>query len=293
MTSIGDILWRLRGVCVRAALRVSRKMVSMTHPFIVPPDQRPNWATLPPIPASRVSHRHPMIVGHRGAQGLAPENTLAAFRAAAALNLDGVEFDVQRTRDGHLVVFHDDSVDRTTDGAGLIYEMTLNEVQALDAGSKFDPRFAGERVPTLREVFGFLKSTEMLLFVELKDPWRFEGIEAQVIELIREYDLSDRVQVRSFYHPSLHTHYRLAPDIPLSELWENHLPGDNEITFNTIDAYYLLVTPGEIARLHARGVTVTAWTVNNLDDARHLIAAGIDALCTNYPDRLLALVEQG
>ena len=89
---------------------------------ILPPDQRPPWDQLAPMPTSLTSDRHPTIVGHRGASGLAPENTLAAFQVAADLKIDGVEFDVQRTTDGHLIVFHDDELDRVTDGQGLVYE---------------------------------------------------------------------------------------------------------------------------------------------------------------------------
>jgi len=299
MDLFSGILWRLRAAHLRAAimrrvLGFSRRIAPMTNISpILPPDQRPDWASLLPMPASRVSQRHPLIVGHRGAQGLAPENTLAAFRVAADLNIDGVEFDVMRTADGHLVVFHDDEVDRTTNGSGLIYEMTLAKVKALDAGSHFDPRFAGERVPTLEELFEFLKTTELLVFLELKDPWRFPGIEQQTIDMIRAYGLVERTQIRSFYHAALHTCYRLAPDIALSELWENHLPTDDEITLKTVNAYHLLYTPAEIARQHAPGVATTAWTLNPLNDARRLIEAGIDGLTTNYPDRMLALVDQG
>jgi glycerophosphoryl diester phosphodiesterase len=258
---------------------------------ILPPDQRPPWDQLAPMPESRASDRHPTIVGHRGASGLAPENTLAAFQVAADLHIDGVEFDVQRTTDGHLIVFHDDDLERVTDGQGPVYERTLAELKALDAGFKFDTRFRGERIPTLEEAFDALRTTDLLLFIELKDPWRFPGMEQAVADLIRRYDLVERAQVRSFYHASLHTFFRVAPEIPLSALWYKRLPEDDEVTFKVIDVLYTLVPPGNIAHIHDRGQLVTAWTVDDLDDARRLMAAGIDGLCTNYPDRLLALFE--
>lgn len=258
---------------------------------ILPPDQRPAWDTLLSMPASRVSTRKPIIVGHRGAQGLAPENTLAAFQVAIDLNIDGVEFDVQRTRDGAPVVIHDDDVDRTTNGAGHVWDHTLADLQALDAGNWFDPRFRGEQVPTLRAVFDLLKPTDLLLFVELKDPWRFDGIEAEVIRLIREYDLVERTQIRSFYHAALHTIYHLDPGIALSELWFERLPADGEITMKTVNALHSLYTRDEIARLHRCGVQVTAWTVDEIADAQRLIDAGIDGLTTNYPDRMLTLFK--
>jgi len=255
------------------------------------PSSNPDWSSLKPMPVSRVSSRHPIIVGHRGASGLAPENTLAAFQVAADLRVDGVEFDVQRTADGHLIVFHDDTVERTTNGTGAVGQFTLAEIQSLDAGSHFDPRFTGERVPTLRETFDFLRQTNLLLFVELKDPWRYPGMEAETAALIRTYDLVDRVQVRSFYHPSLHTLYEIAPEIAISELWADHLPTDEEVTFKTINAYYPLYTPENLAHIHRRGQQATAWTVNAIEVAQALIAAGIDGLTTDVPDRMLALVE--
>jgi len=252
---------------------------------------RPDWATLKGIPVSRVSTRKPIIVGHRGAAGLAPENTLAAFRTAADLGIDGVEFDVQRTRDGHLVVFHDETVERVTDGQGSIATMTLAEVKTLDAGNKFDPRFRGERIPTLAETLAFLKQTELLIFLELKDPWLFPGFEAETVALLRAYDLVDRVQVRSFYHPALHTLYHQAPDIAISELWFQLLPTDDDVNFKTINAESILYTPENIAQIHRRGQQATAWTVNDLDEARALMAAGIDGLTTDFPDRMLKLFD--
>jgi glycerophosphoryl diester phosphodiesterase len=236
-----------------------------------------------------MSARWPIIVGHRGAAGLAPENTLRAFQVANALRIDGVEFDVQRTQDGHLIVFHDDMLDRVTDGTGKVAHATLDEIRSLDAGSKFDPLFRGELVPTLRETFEYLVQTDLLVFLELKDPWRYPGIEQAAVDLIREYDLAERVQVRSFHHPALHTLYRLAPDLRLSELWGDHLPTADEAGFRTINALYRLYTAENIAQIHARGQQATAWTVNDPDAARRLIDAGIDGLTTDYPDRLLAL----
>jgi glycerophosphoryl diester phosphodiesterase len=134
-----------------------------------------------------------------------------------------------------------------------------------------------------------LKGTELLIFLELKDPWLFPGFEAETVALIREYGLVDRVQVRSFYHPALHTLYSQSPDIAISELWFEHLPTDDEVNFKTINAESILYTPENIAQIHRRGQQATAWTVNDLEEARALMAAGIDGLTTDFPDRLLTL----
>lgn len=266
-------------------------MSSVRTSPVKPRDQRPAWDTLKPMPASLVSDRHPIIIGHRGAKGLAPENTLSAFMTAAELNIDGVEFDVQRTQDGHLIVFHDENVARTTDGSGLVETLSLETIKTLDAGRRFAPRFEGERIPTLREAFEFLRQTRLLLFIELKEPWRYPGIEAELVRLLREYDLVERVQVRSFYHDALHTIYHLDPEIALSGLWLDRLPSDEEVTFKTINAYYQLYTPENLAHIHRRGQMATAWVVNDVGAARPLIAAGIDGLTTDYPDRLRDLTQ--
>lgn len=259
---------------------------------VLPPEQRPPWDQLKGMPASRVSDRTPILVAHRGASSAAPENTLAAFRAAAASGADGVEFDVQRTRDGELVVFHDDDVERVSDGRGMLAEMTLEQVKALDVGMWFGSRFRGERIPTLRETLELLRSTDLLLMIELKAPWRYPGMEAEVAALLREYGLVERTQVRSFYHAALHEMFRVAPEIALSELWWERLPSDDEVTYKTINCLYALYTPESVAQIHRRGQQATAWTVDDLEVARRLKAMGIDGLTTNVPERLLALWDE-
>lgn len=251
----------------------------------------PNWSTQKALPASRMSKRRVQIVGHRGAAGLAPENTLSAFQKALDLGVDGVEFDVQRTADGELVLFHDEDVQRSTDGTGLLRKLTLSELQALDAGTWFAPDYRHERVPTLRQLFDFMRGNNLLLFIELKDPFHYPGMEQQVADLIREYDFVDRCQVHSFHHAALHTFYKLAPEIAVSELWFDRLPSQDEVFFKTIDALYTLYTPQNLAQLHQRGQRATAWTVNDVEQAQRLINWGIDSLTTDYPDRLLTLFD--
>ncbi len=256
-----------------------------------PPEERPPWERLHPMPTSRVSTRRPILVGHRGMKGSAPENTLAAFRAAAAAGINGVEFDVQRTKDGCLIVFHDENLERLTRAKGQLQDLTWDEIKDLEVGSSFSADFDGERIPTLRQAFEYLRQTDLLLFIELKEPWRYKGIEAALVALIREYDLVPRVQVRSFYHDALYEVYRLAPEISLSGLWLDRLPEDDEVTFKTVNAFYPLLTPENIAHMHARGQQVTAWVVDDVETARALIAAGIDGITSDHPELLLPLVE--
>lgn len=141
--------------------------------------------------AEAVAEDRSLIVAHRGLLRHAPENTLANFRACLELRL-GFEFDVQKTRDGHLVCIHDDTVDRTTNGKGKLAEMTLDELRRLDAGSWFDPRFASERVPTVEEVLKLIaeyKQHDVLIAVDLKA----EDVEREVVRLAEKYGILHRL----------------------------------------------------------------------------------------------------
>lgn len=241
------------------------------------------------MPQSKMSNRPVQIIGHRGASGLAPENTLAAFRKAVELRLDAVEFDVQRTSDGYLVVFHDDELDRVTNGTGLLRERTLSSLKALDAGSGFSKEFKDERIPTLRELFNLMRDNALLLYLEMKDPSLFPGIEEEIAALIQEYHFVERCCVRSFDHASLHRFHRVAPEVPVSELWYTKFPSAEETTYPTLNLMFGLCTAEQVAAAHARGQKVTCWTVNEVEDAKHLIGMGVDGLTGDYPDRLLAL----
>ncbi len=253
---------------------------------------KPKLDDLLPLPTLKNLDHYPVIVGHRGGLGLAPENTLSAFKNALALGVDGIEFDVQRTKDGEIIVFHDEKIDRITGESGIVKDLTLDEMKRLDVGKHFDPVFEGERIPTLRETFEFLRGTNMIMHLEFKDAWLFEGIEQQVADLIREFQYEDRVQVRAFYHPALLTFHQIAPEIAISELWYQHMPTAEETTFRTINAMAEYYTAAVIEEIHQRGQKATAWTVNDLEVAKQLIEMGIDGLTSDFPDQLLPLVRK-
>lgn len=247
---------------------------------------------LKPMPSSLISDRKPLIIGHRGAAALAPENTLPAFEAALNVGADGVEFDVQRTIDGHLIVFHDEDVARTSDGSGLIPQMTLDQMKSLDVGSWFDAQFTGTNVLTLAELFEWMQDNNLLLFLELKEPFRFPGIEKEVVQLIYNYNLVDRTQVRSFYHEHLHKLNQLAPDIAISELWYQYIPQKDEVTYPTLNLSYNYCTDENISRFHEWGLKVTAWVVNDLEAARQLVAWGIDGITGDDPALLQGIFHK-
>ncbi|MBE9472348.1 MAG: glycerophosphodiester phosphodiesterase, partial [Chloroflexi bacterium] len=165
-----------------------------------------------------------MNIAHRGASAVAPPNTLAAFEKAVELGADGIEFDVHLSADGVLVVIHDFNVDDTTDGSGRVAEMTLAQLKQLDAGSRFDPAFAGERIPTLEEVLETVGS-RLLLNIELKCfSLRDNGLERAVIAQVKRHGPAARVLLSSFNPFSLRRAKKIAPHIPVGLLYAPWLP---------------------------------------------------------------------
>lgn len=241
----------------------------------------------------------PLNWAHRGASGHAPQNTLAAFRLAAEMGADGIELDVHLSADGEVVVIHDDTVDATTNGHGRVSAMTLAELKALDAGSWFDPRFAGERIPTLQEVFDAV-GHRLLINVEIKVEAGYHppAQEAETVRLIEDNDMVERVIVSSFSIASLRRVRRLNPHIALGLLYarvETPLfPALARLLgtpFEALHPEFGLVTPRYMAGARRRGLPVNAWTVNEVEQMRRLIELGVDGIITNYPDRLRALLS--
>lgn len=224
---------------------------------------------------------------HRGASGHAPANTLAAFLMAAEMGADGIELDVHLSKDGEAVVIHDHTVDATTDGHGHVSAMTLSELRRLDAGIGFGGRFAGQRIPTLQEVFDAV-GHRLLINVEIKvAPGHHpRQQEAEVVRLIEDNQLVDRVIVSSFSARSLGRVRRLNPNIALGLLhgipllrWPRTRYEAMHPSFRTVGTRYL-------DRARKRGARVHVWTVNETDDMQRMRDLGIDGIITNYPDRL-------
>jgi len=210
------------------------------------------------------------------------------------MGADGIELDAKLSADGSVVVVHDATVDRTTSGSGRVSHLTLDALKRLDAGAKFDPKFAGESIPTLEEVFEAV-ADRLLINVELThyDNLR-DGLEYRVVALIDTHGLAERVIVSSFSPLSLR-HVKQAarriacgllymPDLPLffRRAWFAPLiPG--------LDAHHpqhVLVDAAFVRRRHVRGQTVNVWTVNGEADMRRMVDAGVDAIMTDRPDVL-------
>jgi glycerophosphoryl diester phosphodiesterase len=233
----------------------------------------------------------PLVIAHRGSSAYAPENTLAAFTLAAEQGADAIELDVDLTRDGHVVVMHDATVDRTTDGQGRVADLTLDEIHRFDAGVWKAAMFEGERVPLLEEVFEAV-GRRVLINVEIKGlSLRSQGLEEKVAALLERHGLFDRVIVSSFNPFALrrakHINPRLAcgliyaPDSPvfLRDAWLAPLiPG-----LNARHPHYSQVNQGVVDQFHARGLAVNVWTVNQSGIARAMAQAGVNGIMGDDP----------
>lgn len=244
-----------------------------------------------------MSIQKPLIFAHRGVSSQCPENTLAAFRKAIEIGADGIELDVHRSKDGQLVVCHDETVDRTTDGKGIIQEMTVQELSQLDAGGWFGPSFKGERIPLLEQVLKLLQPTSLWLNIELKtDYYFYPGIEEQTYALIHAYGMEDRVILSSFNHYTVLRFQRIAPRIRTGILYSCHLYEPHkyasELGVGALHPPMHLAPPEIISVAHAAGLKVHGWFSRERFDpakARDYLDSHVDILITNYPQEYLAL----
>lgn len=241
-----------------------------------------------------------MIWAHRGASVDAPENTLAAFDLAARQGADGIELDVQLSADGVVVVCHDETLERTTDGSGAIAQMTLAQLRTLDASGGREG-FVGARMPTLDEVFDLVADTGMVVNVELKNSVvAYPGLEAAVEATLSRSRLAgeapERVIYSSFNHRSLALLATTGTSVPLGVLHVEPMvrPWDYARSFGAgaLHPYWGSVGPDEVAAAHAAGVRVHPWTIDAPEQLADALARGVDAVITNVPARARALLER-
>lgn len=235
----------------------------------------------------------PRIIGHRGAMGHAPENTLAGFEKAAAMGVRWVEFDVKLTADGHIILMHDDDLDRTTDGKGPVDETTLGEIRKLDAGRWFSPDYAGEKVPTLDEAMAVLAGHGIGANVEIK-PCKGRETEtgAAVAKALaaRWMNGPHPPFISSFSTAALAAARAAAPEVPRALLTLVYLPGWGAkmqqlgcATFHVLDR---LITERRVREIREAGYRPLAFTVDDGNRARELLSWGLESIITSYPDRM-------
>ena len=229
-------------------------------------------------------------IAHRGASGTFPENTLSAFRAAIGAGADMCELDVQLTRDGYVVVIHDDTVERTTDGKGEVAELTLEELKRLDAGARFKGGvLMGERIPTLDEVFS-ATSGKCGLNIELKAG----GVEQQVAQIMQARNAFSDSIVSSFDWEYLKNIQQLHFNIRIALLAEEKpidlMTKAVAMRAHAINPRWDMVTPDLCKAAHEKNLKVYTWTVDADARMRALAECGVDGIMTNYPERLRTVV---
>ncbi|MBT2467969.1 glycerophosphodiester phosphodiesterase [Streptomyces sp. ISL-66] len=255
---------------------------------------------------------NPIVYAHRGASAYAPENTLDAIDLAMSMGFDWVENDVQRTKDGELVVIHDDTLTRTTDVKQVfpdrkpwrVKDFTAQEISRLDAGSWFGPPYAGARVPTLREYMDRVQRNQQRLLLEIKKPELYPGIEEQTLRVLDEAGwldenhVSRRLVVQSFSAESVRIVHGLRPDLvtaflgtpPLAEL-PRYAQFTDRINpwYTTIDGEWVNAVHGLLGA-HGKAMEVDTWIVDDAETARKVHDMGVDGIITNKPDVVRAAV---
>lgn len=255
------------------------------------------------LPKSPPSLKRPLrrcdIVGHRGFSHVAPENTLAAIDLAIDAKADGSEFDVYRCRGGTIVVMHDRTVDRTTNGHGRVTELTLEAIKKLDAGSWKDPKYAGEPVPTLDEALARLKTSSCMAVVEIK----MEGISKAVVQAIRKAGMLDQAAVIAFSKNVVSEVRALEPRLPCAWLCSKRLEGTAaeqaawiaaqaaDCKTTMVDLNFQMLSSDVIEELHRRNITVWTWTVDDPAVMAALSRWGVDSITTNRPDLLAEVLR--
>lgn len=229
------------------------------------------------------------IYAHRGYSGKYPENTMLAFRKAVEVGCDGVEMDVQLSRDGEVVVIHDELLDRTTDGSGYVRDYTLAELKKLDASRIRPGEWGAQEIPTFDEFCAWLSTVDISANVEIKTGMIFyPEIDKKCVEIIRKYGVEKKILFSSFNHISMLEIKKLAPDIPVGALVEyggtmyaGYYCAKSGMQYYHPDFNHL--SRESVDECKAHGIGVNVWTVNDLDSFEKLVEWGVDGVITNYP----------
>lgn len=231
------------------------------------------------------------IFAHRGFSGYYPENTMLAFQKVAEETVaDGIELDIQLTKDGEIVIMHDEMLDRTTNSSGWLKDHTLEELKMLSVGVNVKGFFPRQTIPTLREYFTWLKTTKLITNIELKTSYfEYEGIEEKLIAMVKEFGLEDQIWYSSFNHYTVARIKKLMPEAKCGLLTDTWLMNIGEYAASqgaaSVNARtYFCAKEGVAADLHAHNIALQAWTPNDAEIMQELVDAGVDVLITNYPD---------
>jgi glycerophosphoryl diester phosphodiesterase len=237
----------------------------------------------------------PWIIGHRGASGHAPENTLASFRRAVELGATFIETDLRLSHDAQFVAMHDATLDRTSNGRGLVRDFTLAQLRELDAGSWYGREFAGEKIPTLDEILAFARETDVVFYLEIKHEAGW-GVHHGVAGALRAANEAARTVVISFDPSMLRNLRSLDAGLLTGLLFENPLANvvdkAQKIGVRQICPRGDLVTRELLNGAQDAGLQVATWTVNEPAQMDALISMGVNGIMTDYPDRLRDAVNR-
>lgn len=224
------------------------------------------------------------IIGHRGGTAGYPENTLINFRRAVSCGADGVEFDVQMTKDNQVVVIHDELIDRTMNGRGLVKNYTLKELKKMNAGEYYDPKFIDEKIPTLDEVLEIAKYLP-IINIELKTFISYPGIEKKVLDILEEHKVKEKAIISSFNHQSLLKVRELDPEIKTGALFTAKMIDPVEYVlkhgFDAVNVQFLTADGELIKKAHDNRIEVNVYTVNYYESALELFEMGVDTIVTD------------
>jgi glycerophosphoryl diester phosphodiesterase len=238
----------------------------------------------------------PLVFAHRGAMAYAPMNTIPAFELAAEQGADGIELDVWLSMDDMPVVIHDFELEKSTDGEGTVGSTPFEQLRELDAGGWYDEQYAGERIPTLDEVFEAV-GDKVLLNIEVKSTtFRADHIAETIAGRVRDHGMTDRVLVSSFNPFVLRKLKQEAPEIPLGFLQHKDLPFYMSwvllrTSYEAEHPHKAQVSQGWVNKARRRGRYLNTWTVNDPDEAVTLRDLGVDGIITDAPDVILAALE--
>lgn len=235
------------------------------------------------------------VFAHRGFSGKYPENTMLAFKKAAETGCYGIELDVQLTKDDVIVIMHDETIDRTTSGEGKIRDYTYEELCKVDCYGKYQGKYEFQRIPTLREYFEWVKDTELVTNIELKNSvYYYEQLEEKVIAMVREFQLEEKVIFSSFNLVSMNKCKHLIPEIKMGYLTEVHLEHMGFFAKeNGIDYYHpdqTFLTKEMVDECHAYGIGVNVWTVNKEEKMKELKDWQVEGIITNFPDKAMEIL---
>lgn len=235
-------------------------------------------------------------IAHRGFKGKYPENTMLSFKKAIEVGADGIEFDVQLTKDNEVVIIHDETLDRTTDGKGYLKDYTLDEIKKLNASICFEKEFGFNDIPTLEEYFIMVGNEDIISNIELKNSiFPYEGMEEKVCDLISRYDMESKVIISSFNHHSIMKVKEINKNIECGLLVASCIVNPGEyvkgLGIENFHPTAYCLTNDEVSKIQSLGIKVNAWLGNIDVDFSDLIATGVDAIISDYPDVVKKLIS--